>query len=283
MSKLEQTKGMFKLVGKTNIEKIETKDFGWIQKTNMSVKTLKDNFVQVLFESKNGKGMGVKVKGVDDKEATKVNIDGAVDKLKTTFTNDSMVCVMGVTEYDSYNKKMTIKPSGVYSSNSDYDQDDFEETNFVEHDFIFSNYEGKKATVLYVSFFGEVSELEFSVSDELDEDFKSFKYGDCLKVVYSIINKPNYVDDSSSNFVPKGKGVHNNGKRNIDGYIEDLIIVGLKDVIKSKYSRQEVRDAIEEFDKKQAEYKEQSKNKVETKKEDVNSNTTASEDDDLPY
>ena len=38
MSKIQQTKGTFRLNGKSNIEKVSSKDFGWMQKANMTVK-----------------------------------------------------------------------------------------------------------------------------------------------------------------------------------------------------------------------------------------------------
>ena len=38
--KVEQTKGTCRLNGKSNVEKINTKDFGWIKKTNLSITLL---------------------------------------------------------------------------------------------------------------------------------------------------------------------------------------------------------------------------------------------------
>lgn len=272
---MDQTKGTFKLAGKTNVEKMETKDFGWIKKANMNVKTLKDNFVNTTFEIKNGFGLGVNIKAAGDEKSHKLDKEVAVQEIKDTFKNDDMVFVMGVVDYDTYKNEFVLKPTGVYHSESDYDDEKFTETNFVEQEFIFDSFNGKDAKLNLVTYFGEIIEIEMKVDDELKEEFETFKTGDFIKAVFSVVNKPNYVD-STDGYKPKGKGVGGNGgKKTIDGYETYNIIVGIADAEKGKYTRKDIRDAQEEFEAKQAEYQ--------AKKSDSKPQETPQEEDDLPY
>lgn len=274
---MEQTKGTFRLTGKTNIEKAELKDYGWIQKANMTVKTLKDNFVNTTFEIKNGKGLSVNIKADGDEKSHKVEPNAALDELKDTFKNDDMVFVMGIVDYDTYKKDFVYKPTGVYHSNSDYDDENFTETNFIEQEFVFDSFNGKVAKLNLATYFGEIIEIEMKVDDELKEEFETFKTGDLIKVVFSVVNKPNYIDaPSEGGYKPKGKGVSNNsGKRTIDGYETYNIIIGIADVEKGKYTRKDIRDSQEAFEAKQAEYQ--------AKKPESKPKETSQEEDDLPY
>lgn len=279
MSKIQQTKGTFRLNGKSNIEKVSSKDFGWMQKANMTVKTLKDNFVSVTFETKNGNGLDVSIKNVGDEKSHKVDHLNVVNELKDTFKNDDMLFVMGVVDYDTYRKEFVLKPTGVYHSDKNYDDEEFKETNFVEQEFIFDSFNGKVAKLNVVSYFGEVNEVEMRIDDEIKEEFESFKTGDLLKLVFSVINKPIYVDkeDKKGVYKPKGKGVinTNSNKKTIDGYETYNIIVGIANVESGKYTRKDIRETQEEFERKQAEY-------VATKA-DSKSQVENNNDDDLPY
>ena len=279
MSKIQQTKGTFRLNGKSNIEKVSSKDFGWMQKANMTVKTLKDNFVGVTFETKNGNGLDVSIKNVGDEKSHKVDHLNVVNELKDTFKNDDMLFVMGVVDYDTYRKEFVLKPTGVYHSDKNYDDEEFKETNFVEQEFIFDSFNGKVAKLNVVSYFGEVNEVEMRVDDEIKEEFESFKTGDLLKLVFSVINKPIYVDkeDKKGVYKPKGKGVinTNSNKKTIDGYETYNIIVGIANVESGKYTRKDIRETQEEFERKQAEY---AATKADSKSQVENNN-----DDDLPY
>lgn len=279
MSKIQQTKGTFRLNGKSNIEKVSSKDFGWMQKANMTVKTLKDNFVGVTFETKNGNGLDVSIKNVGDEKSHKVDHLNVVNELKDTFKNDDMLFVMGVVDYDTYRKEFVLKPTGVYHSDKNYDDEEFKETNFVEQEFIFDSFNGKVAKLNVVSYFGEVNEVEMRIDDEIKEEFESFKTGDLLKLVFSVINKPIYVDkeDKKGVYKPKGKGVinTNSNKKTIDGYETYNIIVGIANVESGKYTRKDIRETQEEFERKQAEY---AATKADSKSQVENNN-----DDDLPY
>lgn len=279
MSKIQQTKGTFRLNGKSNIEKVSSKDFGWMQKANMTVKTLKDNFVGVTFETKNGNGLDVSIKNVGDEKSHKVDHLNVVNELKDTFKNDDMLFVMGVVDYDTYRKEFVLKPTGVYHSDKNYDDEEFKETNFVEQEFIFDSFNGKVAKLNVVSYFGEVNEVEMRVDDEIKEEFESFKTGDLLKLVFSVINKPIYVDkeDKKCAYKPKGKGVinTNSNKKTIDGYETYNIVVGIANVESGKYTRKDIRETQEEFERKQAEY---AATKADSKSQVENNN-----DDDLPY
>lgn len=279
MSKIQQTKGTFRLNGKSNIEKVSSKDFGWMQKANMTVKTLKDNFVSVTFETKNGNGLDVSIKNVGDEKSHKVDHLNVVNELKDTFKNDDMLFVMGVVDYDTYRKEFVLKPTGVYHSDKNYDDEEFKETNFVEQEFIFDSFNGKVAKLNVVSYFGEVNEVEMRIDDEIKEEFESFKTGDLLKLVFSVINKPIYVDkeDKKGVYKPKGKGVinTNSNKKTIDGYETYNIIVGIANVESGKYTRKDIRETQEEFERKQAEY---AATKADSKSQVENNN-----DDDLPY
>ena len=276
---IKQTKGTFRLNGKSNIEKVSSKDFGWMQKANMTVKTLKDNFVGVTFETKNGNGLDVSIKNVGDEKSHKVDHLNVVNELKDTFKNDDMLFVMGVVDYDTYRKEFVLKPTGVYHSDKNYDDEEFKETNFVEQEFIFDSFNGKVAKLNVVSYFGEVNEVEMRVDDEIKEEFESFKTGDLLKLVFSVINKPIYVDkeDKKGVYKPKGKGVinTNSNKKTIDGYETYNIIVGIANVESGKYTRKDIRETQEEFERKQAEY---AATKADSKSQVENNN-----DDDLPY
>lgn len=279
MSKIQQTKGTFRLNGKSNIEKVSSKDFGWMQKANMTVKTLKDNFVGVTFETKNGNGLDVSIKNVGDEKSHKVDHLNVVNELKDTFKNDDMLFVMGVVDYDTYRKEFVLKPTGVYHSDKNYDDEEFKETNFVEQEFIFDSFNGKVAKLNVVSYFGEVNEVEMRVDDEIKEEFESFKTGDLLKLVFSVINKPIYVDkeDKKGAYKPKGKGVinTNSNKKTIDGYETYNIVVGIANVESGKYTRKDIRETQEEFERKQAEY---AATKTDNKLQVENN-----EDDGLPY
>ena len=279
MSKIQQTKGTFRLNGKSNIEKVSSKDFGWMQKANMTVKTLKDNFVGVTFETKNGNGLDVSIKNVGDEKSHKVDHLNVVNELKDTFKNDDMLFVMGVVDYDTYRKEFVLKPTGVYHSDKNYDDEEFKETNFVEQEFIFDSFNGKVAKLNVVSYFGEVNEVEMRVDDEIKEEFESFKTGDLLKLVFSVINKPIYVDkeDKKGVYKPKGKGVinTNSNKKTIDGYETYNIVVGIANVESGKYTRKDIRETQEEFERKQAEY---AATKTDNKLQVENN-----EDDGLPY
>lgn len=279
MSKIQQTKGTFRLNGKSNIEKVSAKDFGWMQKANMTVKTLKDNFVSVTFETKNGNGLDVSIKNVGDEKSHKVDHLNVVNELKDAFKNDDMLFVMGVVDYDTYRKEFVLKPTGVYHSDKSYDDEEFKETNFVEQEFIFDSFNGKVAKLNLVSYFGEVNEVEMRVDDELKEEFETFKTGDLLKLVFSVINKPIYVDkeDKKGGYKPKGKGVShsNNNKKTIDGYETYNIVVGIANVESGKYTRKDIRETQEEFERKQAEYA--------ATKADSKPQVEDNEDDGLPY
>lgn len=278
MSKIQQTKGTFRLNGKSNIEKVSVKDFGWMQRSNMVVKTLKDNFVGVAFETRNGNGLDVSIKNVGDEKSHKVSHLNIVDELKDTFNNNDMLFVMGVVEYDTYRKEFVLKPTGVYHSDKDYDSDGFEETNFVEQEFVFDSFNGKVAKLNVVTYFGEVAEVEMKVDEALKEEFEKFKTGDLLSLVFSVVNRPIYVDkeDDKGGYKPKGKGVShsNNNKKTIDGYDTYNIIVGIANVESGKYTRKDIRETQEEFEKRQAEY-------AATK--ESNNAPVQESDEDLPY
>lgn len=273
---MEQTKGTFKLAGKSNIEKIAEKDYGWIKKTNLSIKTLKDNFVNVTFEEKNGKGLDVNIKRKGDEKSHKVNHADVVTELKETFDNNDMLFVLGVVDYDTYRKDFVLKPTGVYLSERDYDDDKFEETNFIEQEFVFESFNNKKAKLYLVSYFKEVTEVEMIVDDCLVSEFEKFKTGDLLKLVFSVVNKPIYADGESGGFTPIGRGVtHSSSKKTVSGYDSYNLVVGIANVEYGKYTRKEIRETQEEFERRQAEYA--------ARKENTQTSTIEEDEEELPF
>lgn len=274
MAEVVETKGSFRIKGKTNLDKVILKDLGWLQTANVTVKTLEDNFVNLTVEVKNGKGLNIKVKGKEDEYTKEYPATKALDAIKETFVKEDMLSIVGVAGYNTKMKRFVFKPTGVFYSDSKYNDADFEETNFVTYDLIFDSISGSRVKMLHASYFGEITEIELTVVDGLIEDFSSFRFGDLVRLVFSVVNRPIYTSVSeNSSYQPKGRGVTQRGKRTVEGYSSDLVVVGIIDVKSAEYTREDVRDAKIEYEKKQEAYRE------------ANMPTRAMEDngDDLPY
>lgn len=274
MAKVVETRGSFRIKGKTNLDKAILKDLGWLQTANVTVKTLEDNFVNLTVEVKNGKGLNIRVKGKEDEYTREHPAIRAFDTIKETFSKEDMLSIVGVAGYNTKMKRFVLKPTGVFYSDSKYDDADFEETNFVTYDLIFDSISGSRAKMLHASYFGEITEIELTVADGLIEDFSSFRFGDLVRLVFSVVNRPIYASVSkNSSYQPKGRGVTQREKRTVEGYSSDLVVVGIIDVKSAEYTREDVRDAKIEYEKKQEAYREAN----------MPTRGTADNEDELPY
>lgn len=278
---MENTKGYFSVKGKIwSLSNKEAKDFGLTKNLSFGIQTSKDNslFIQVG-EWKNTK-LNVKIKSEGMEKTEEINEQDAIDKIKEEFKDGDSVFINVRTEVDTYNKNMRFLVNQMYIEKEplDFDSPDFVEVNELNQTIIIIDKPEKRAVKAGLTTYkGEMIEQELKLSDDDINDYfmENVKVGDVMKVAISVNRKPNYIDGEtqSERKTLKGKTVKS-GRRTIDKtnpYTESLEVtdVDLEKVEKQKYTREEIRIALDLVN-----------NKVTTKKEDSNSKI---EDDDLPF
>ncbi|MBK5242147.1 hypothetical protein [Clostridium sp.] len=280
---MQETRGYFSTKCRLwNLSNKEAKDFGVKRFLSFGIQTCKDNslFVQVG-EWKNTK-LNIKLKAEGETEVTSLNEQEAIEKIMGSFKDGDSVFLNTRAEIDTYNKRINYLVNTIYIENEpiDFKTDDFKELNELKIPVIITEKPvNRKVNVGLVNFKGEMLELELSLTDNDVNDYftENAKVGDLIKVTISVNKKPNYVEGEAADSEPtrktlKGKSEGGNSKRSIDGYTETLevIDVDLEKTEKSKYTKEEVRVALEE-----------SASKKETST--VDNDVTPIEDDDLPY
>lgn len=260
---MNETKGYFSLKGKIwNLSNKEAKDFGVKRFLSFGIQTDKDNslFVQVG-EWKNTK-LNIKLKAEGETEVTSLNEQEAIDRIRTSFKDGDSVFVNMRVEVDTYNKRLNYLVNALYIENEpiDFNSADFKELNELNTSAIITEKpSNRKVNVGLVTYKGDMLELELSLSDNDVNDYfeEKMKVGDLAKVTISVNRKPNYVEGEVTDAEPtrktlKGKSAGGgSGKRVIDKdnpYTESLEIidVDLDKTEKSKYTKEEVRVALED-------------------------------------
>lgn len=255
---MEMTKGYLRLKGVIwglNSKEPFTNDY----KRSLSFKlnTSKENSLFLNIGGWKNTSLNVKIKGEGMDKPEEVNEQDAIDRIKELFKDGDSVYVNCRADINTYNKRIDYIVNQIYLEKEkiDFNSEDFEEINeLVMPIVIIDKPKNGTANAGVVDYRGNMVELKLSLTDEDVNGYflENVKVGDLLKPTMQIVNKPNYVDGAEE--VPvrktlKGKMISegSSARRKQDGYISKIEVVDL-DVDKTesrKYSREEIRQALE--------------------------------------
>lgn len=255
---MEMTKGYLRLKGVIwglNNKEPFTNDY----KRSLSFKlnTSKENSLFLNIGGWKNTSLNVKIKGEGMDKPEEVNEQDAIDRIKELFKDGDSVYVNCRADINTYNKRIDYIVNQIYLEKEkiDFNSEDFEEINeLVMPIVIIDKPKNGTANAGVVDYRGNMVELKLSLTDEDVNGYflENVKVGDLLKPTMQIVNKPNYVDGAEE--VPvrktlKGKMISegSSARRKQDGYISKIEVVDL-DVDKTesrKYSREEIRQALE--------------------------------------
>lgn len=276
---MEMTKGYLRLKGVIwglNNKEPFTNDY----KRSLSFKlnTSKENSLFLNVGGWKNTSLNVKIKGEDMDKPEEVNEQEAIDRIKELFKDGDSVYVNCRADINTYNKRIDYIVSQIYIEKEkiDFTSEDFEEVNqLVMPVVIIDKPKNGTASAGVVDYRGNMVELELSLTDEDVNGYflENVKVGDLLKPTMEVINKPNYVDGGEETPVRKtlkGKAIGGTStRRKQDGFISKIEVVDL-DVDKSeprKYTREEIRQALEGQPVVPKTEKAEIKTKVESKQE----------------
>lgn len=251
---MEITKGYLTVKGKiwslNNKEPLENSATKFL---SFGIQTSKDNsFFLQIGEWKNTT-LNIKIKGLDMQEVEELNEQDAIDKIKEVFKDGDSVFVNARVEVDTYRKSLRYLVNQIYLEKEpiDFDSPDFEETNELNQFVVITDKPAdKKVQVGMTTYKGEMIEQELQLNDSDVNDYfmENAKVGDLMKLIISVNRKPHYIDqgEETERKTLKGKSVKTGGKK-IDGYDEflEVIDVDLEKNEKQKYTRSEIREAID--------------------------------------
>lgn len=276
---VNETKGYIKLRGKIwRLNNTKVYDNGTIRTLSFGLQANKDNslFVQVG-EWKNTK-LNVKYRSKDMDEVQEVNEQQAIDDIMKNFKDGDSVFVNCRVSVNKYKKTFNLIVSQIYSENEEinFDSEEFKETNsLIQPVVIIEQPTEKEVKIGLTNYLGQMIEQQLVYSDdEIKQYFvDNVKVGDLLKLECQVIRKPKYVEstgDGKPRKTLKGKVIEQKNKTK-DGYEEfiQIIDVDLDKVEKKKYTREDIRAALEL--------------EIEKKNKSNENDTSKIEEDELPY
>lgn len=217
-----------------------------------------------LNEGENLIGVSIKYGGME-KSKTVVELD-AIQEIKDKFKDGDSIFVKCNTKLDTYHNKLGFQIQQMYISKDEVDitAEDFNERNEFVQDIIFMGIDddkkGLKILGKVADYRGILMDVEFITNNEEIMPFiNSCKVGDLVKLGGKVMRTPIFeeVEDlskpSNNEFTPIGKvpsgyGEKKNNKfKKITGYEEYIEIESVLDCEKSKYSREDIRTAIEQI------------------------------------
>jgi hypothetical protein len=261
---MEQTKGYLRLEGKiwglNNKEPFANSVKKSLSFGLQSSKT-NTNYVQVgdWISSK----LNVKIKANPDDEVTELGEQEAIDFVKANFKDGDCVYLNIRVDVDTYHKKLVWIISQMYKKSEaiDFDAEGFEEVNELNQAIIItekpSNGKVKAGVTTYK---GEMIELELALEDEVVKEYfeENAKVGDLMHVTIDVDNRPIYEEGQAETGEPskerttlKGKKLGgNNTNKSYKKIKERELVLSISDVDtekteKGKYTRDDIREAIE--------------------------------------
>ena len=254
---MEQTKGYVTLKGKIwGLDNKKPYENDYIKSISFGLQTKKDNSIFVQLGQWKNTTLNVKLKGQGMEEILEINECEAVDKFKEMFSDGDSVFINVRAEVNPLKKTINYLVNQVYIENQaiNFDADNFEETNFFNTGVIVVEKPvDNKILVGLTNYQGKMIEQELQLNDEEINEYmvENADVGDMIRLSISINRKPNYVDNeevTSTRKTLKGKVIETGGRRNIDGYTEflEVIDVDVEKTEKKKYTRPEIRAAIDE-------------------------------------
>jgi hypothetical protein len=290
---MEMTKGYLRLEGKIwGLDKKEP--FANSFKRNLSFglqsSSTNTNYVQVgdWINSK----LNVKLKSNPDDEVIELNEQGAIDFVKENFKDGDSVYLNIRADVDTYRKKLTWMVSQMYKKSEviDFNSSDFEEVNELNQSIIITEKPSDGTVKAGVTTYkGEMIELELSLEDEVVKEYieENAKVGDLLHATIKVDNRPVYEEGEVESGEPskerktlKGKTVGGNNTKTYKKIKERILVLSVVDIDtekneKSKYTRDEIREALELADSKPV-------NKSNSSSKSSGDTTTVT-DEDLPF
>lgn len=291
---MEMTKGYLRLEGKiwglNNKEPFANSVKKSLSFGLQSSKT-NTNYVQVgdWISSK----LNVKIKANPDDEVTELGEQEAIDFVKANFKDGDSVYLNIRADVDTYHKKLVWIISQMYKKSEaiDFDSADFEEVNELNQSVIITEKANDgKVKVGVTTYYGEMLELELALEDEVVKEYfeENAKVGDLMHVTIDVDNRPIYEEGEVETGEPskerttlKGKKIGGENKKSYRKIKSRDLVLSISDVDtekneKSKYTRDEIREALEKTENKQS-------NKSNSSSSTTNNDTTSVTDDDLPF
>lgn len=248
------------------------------------------NYVQVgdWISSK----LNVKVKANSEDEVIELGEQDAIDFVKTNFKDGDSVYLNIRADVDTYHKKLVWIISQMYKKSEaiDFDSADFEEVNELNQSVIITEKPSEgKVKVGVTTFYGEMLELELALEDEVVKEYfeENAKVGDLMHVTIDVDNRPIYEEGEVETGEPskerttlKGKKMGGENKKSYRKIKSRDLVLSISDVDtekneKSKYTRDDIREALEKTENKQS-------NKS-TNSSSTNNDTKTVTEDDLPF
>ena len=279
---MEQTKGYFRLEGKIwglNNKEPYTND----TKRNLSIgiqsSKTNSNYVQIG-DWKNSK-LNIKVKTTADGEVEEMNEQDAIQYIKDNFKDGDSVYLNLRADVDKYHNKLNWLVSQIYKKSEaiDFDSEEFEEVNELNQYIVVTEKPTDNTIKVGIANYqGKMIELDLALDDDVVRDYiiEKAKVGDLMHVSILVDNRPVYEDGGASSEATKErttlKGKKIGGNSGTPKIKERNLVFVLSDIdvdktVSKKYTREEIREALESSD-----YTPKSKN--ENKKDD---------DEDLPF
>lgn len=290
---IQGTKGYLRLEGK--IWGLNNKEpFTNSVKRNLSFglqsSATNTNYVQVGDWS-NSK-LNVKLKANQDDEVTELNEQEAIDFVKANFKDGDSVYLNIRADIDTYHKKLTWIVSQMYKKSDviDFNAEGFEEVNELNQAIIITEKASNGLVKVGVTTYkGEMIELELSLEDDVVKEYieENAKVGDLLHATIKVDNRPIYEEGEVESGEPskerktlKGKTVGGNNTKTYRKIKERELVLSVTDIDtekneKGKYTRDEIREALELVESKQV-----TKSNGSSK---PSGDTTTVTDDDLPF
>jgi hypothetical protein len=269
-----------------NLNNKEPKSTQYNRWLSFGLQTNKDNSIFLQVGDRIDSSLTIKVKGEGMEQVEEVNEQDAIARVKELFKDGDSVYINARINVNPYFKNVSYLVNQIYIEKEpiDFNSEDFEETNELKQTVIITEKPSDKSIkVGLTTFKGEMVEQELKLLDDDVNDYfvENAKVGDVMRLTISINRKPNYIDggeeSTSTRKTLKGKTVTTGSKRIIDKnnpYTEylEVVDVDLEKTEKQRYTRDEIREALEKSEL------------TKTKKSETNNNNSAIEEDDsLPY
>ena len=285
---MEQTKGYLRLKGKIwSLNNKEPRETKYNKFLSFGLQTSKENSLFLQIGDRMDSSLNIKIKGEGMEQTEEINEQEAIDRIKELFKDGDSVYINARANVNPYFGNVTYLVNQIYIEKEpiNFDAEDFEETNELNQTFVVIEKPSDKSVKVGVtSYKGKMVEQELKLFDEDVNDYfkENVKVGDLMRLTVSINRKPNYIGEeeaSSTRKTLKGKTVTTGGKKVIDKnnpYTEylEVVDVDLEKTEKQKYTRDDIREALEKSETIKAK-------KSETNK--ANDDTVKVEDSDLPF